>query len=211
MYIGFVFRGDEFCKGIDLVSICCTCQLHCSCHRTSPRTRAWPHWCVAWLNDMCDMTCWNVCHDSYSVAAISCMVSLVCHVTRWYVWHDIFKCVPWLIDLRHELVRGLTGVWRGSLICVTWHILKYVPWLIELRRQFAHGLTGLWHEPFLCVFLLQHTATRYSTLRHTSKLLGGYISCVYVCTRVCTCARTYVSVHCGCARIFLYVTWFSIE
>ena len=148
------------------------------------------------------MTCWNACHDSYSVAVISCMVSLVCHVTRWYVWHDIFKCVPWLIDLRRELVRGLAGVWRGSLICVTWHILKYVPWLIELRHQFAHGLTGLWHDSFFMrpsspthCNTLQYTATRYSTLRHTSRLLGvTYImcvcmhACVYVCAYVCECA-----------------------
>jgi len=80
--------------------------------------------CVTWLVYMCNMTrvtcvMWLVyIFDMRNLAAMcyighgcTCHDSLI-HMARWCVWHDLFKCVIWLV----------WHVWCGWFIFLTWGI-----------------------------------------------------------------------------------------
>ena len=57
----------------------------------------------------------------------------MCHMTRWYVYHDSFMCVTWLVDVC-DMTRWC--VWHDSWICVAWvvdvHNTRDVTWVVVM-------------------------------------------------------------------------------
>jgi len=94
------------------------------------------HWDETWLNYMCAMTQWYVCHDSFICVPwliymramthssesglpashhrhVTWLVHM-CVMTHSYVCHDSFKCVPWLTRVRATCLHRIIDRWRDS-------------------------------------------------------------------------------------------------
>ena len=83
---------------------------------------------------LCDRTHLNMFHDLFT-----CVTWLIqmCDMTHWYVWHDSFIHVKWVI---HICDMTYSYMWRDSFICVTW--------LIQMCDM-THS--DVWHDSLTCV------------------------------------------------------------
>ena len=93
-------------------------------------------------------------------------------MTRWYVWHDSFICVTWLVDMC-DMTHWY--VWHDSLICATIH--RY-----------------LWHDDVPLATGDFQTIPDLQTATHcnTSPLYG-----IFQCVAVCCSVLQYVAVFCS--------------
>ena len=159
---------------------------------------------------------------SSSFAANSCVASLVRGVTHWYVWHDMLKCVPWLIQCRRDLVHGLTGMSHDSLSCVKRHIeicamthwssprtrawpCWCVTWLIDMCDMTYIEICAMTHRasPPICAwsyslvtwifFMCLSSPTHCNTLQYTATHFKTLGRDIYhVCMYACVCVRVRV-------------------
>jgi len=93
---------------------------------------------------------------AFSFMCVTCLI--------WYVWHDSFMCVAWLIhvcDMTHSCV------WHDSFICVTWFIHVCDMTHLHVWHDAFMRVTRLihmcdvthsyvWHDVFICLSWLVH-------------------------------------------------------
>jgi len=148
---------------------------------------------VAWLVQMCDLTYSYVWHDNcmcvrhnaftrvcskcdtlfsashVSASGIWCVCdttpSCVCDVTRACMWHDSFKCVPWLIQMcgmtdSYVCHNAFTSVCsEGDTLCCASHVNASTIWCVcVIRLVHVCDVTRSYvcRDSFMCVIWLVH-------------------------------------------------------
>jgi len=97
-----------------------------------------PSFCPSCLIHVCDMA-----HAKRISLSLQCCQYARFHMTRFYVWHDLFTCVTWLIP---DFDLPQACLWHGSIVCV--------PWPIHMCTM-THSY--VWHDSFMCTMCLTHT------------------------------------------------------
>jgi len=83
-----------------------------------------------------------------------CNVTSAC-MTHWYVWHDAFIYVTWLLHM-YDMTSWY--VWHDSFIRVTWLTHMWHIWCTAMRiAKTGHSHSHVWHDSFICVQWLIHT------------------------------------------------------
>ena len=140
----------------------------------------------------------------------------MCAMTYLHVWHDSFKCAPWLICVCDIT---LSYVWHDSFICATWQLLrnfdkKYVIFVVVCTQLPSHT----WSDKTTCEYLLAHSShinlvamhvhnawngaillTRGTPSAPDSRTHARFLSlCLAVCLTVCVCVCVSVCLCLSC-------------
>jgi len=122
-----------------------------------------------------------------------CVHVCVCVTPLFYMWHDSFACVTWLVhmcDMTWDMTHS--HVWHGSFTCVAWLIH-----MCDIPHSYER------HDLLMCVAWLVHMCDMtYSYVWHDSFI--GVTWLIHMCDMTHRCYTWVTPVYTSLKEIYIY-------